>query len=43
MLLLGALGGLIADRVPKRRLLLLTQGLHMAPPLAMLALALTVG
>ena len=43
MLLLGAFGGLIADRVPKRRLLLLTQGLHMLAPLAMLALALTVG
>ncbi|MEZ0285687.1 MAG: MFS transporter [Thermoleophilia bacterium] len=43
MLLLGALGGLIADRVPKRRLLVLTQGLHALPPLAMLALALTVG
>ena len=43
MLLLGAFGGLIADRVPKRRLLLLTQGLHMVAPLAMLALALTVG
>ena len=43
MLLLGALGGLIADRVPKRRLLVLTQGLHMLPPLAMLALALTGG
>jgi MFS family permease len=43
MLLLGALGGLIADRVPKRRLLILTQGLHMLPPLTMLALALSVG
>ena len=40
MLLFGAWGGLIADRVPKRRLLLLTQGLHMIAPLAMLALAL---
>jgi MFS family permease len=40
MLLFGAWGGLIADRVPKRRLLLLTQGLHMIPPLVMLALAL---
>ena len=29
--------------MPKRRLLLLTQGLHMAAPLAMLALALAVG
>jgi MFS family permease len=43
MLLLGAFGGLIADRVPKRRLLILTQGLHALPPLAMLALALTAG
>ena len=39
MLLFGAWGGLIADRVPKRRLLLLTQGLHMIAPLAMFALA----
>jgi MFS family permease len=43
MLLLGAMGGLIADRVPKRRLLILTQALHMVAPLTMLALALTVG
>jgi MFS family permease len=43
MLLLGAYGGLIADRVPKRRLLMLTQGLHMVAPLTMLALALTAG
>ena len=40
MLIFGAWGGLIADRVPKRRLLILTQGLHMIAPLAMLALAL---
>jgi MFS family permease len=40
MLLFGAWGGLIADRMPKRRLLLLTQGLHMIAPLAMLTLAL---
>src|SRR5262249_49151393 len=40
MLIFGAWGGLIADRVPKRRLLLLTQALHMIAPLAMLALAL---
>jgi MFS family permease len=39
MLIFGAWGGLIADRVPKRRLLLLTQGLHMIVPLTMLALA----
>ena len=43
MLLLGALGGLIADRAPKRQLLILTQTLHMVAPLTMLALALTVG
>jgi MFS family permease len=43
MLLFGAFGGLVADRVPKRRLLLLTQTLHAIPPLAMLTLALTVG
>jgi MFS family permease len=43
MLLLGAMGGLIADRVPKRRLLILTQTLHMVAPLTMLALALTAG
>jgi MFS family permease len=40
MLAFGAFGGLIADRVPKRRLLLLTQGLHMIAPLMMLGLAL---
>src|SRR5262249_21183864 len=40
MLIFGAWGGLIADRVPKRRLLLLTQGLHMIAPLSMLALSL---
>ena len=43
MLLFGAFGGLIADRVPKRGLLIFTQALHAIPPLAMLALALTVG
>jgi MFS family permease len=43
MLIFGAWGGLIADRVPKRRLLLLTQGLHMIAPLTMLALALEGG
>jgi MFS family permease len=43
MLLLGAFGGLIADRMPKRRLLLVTQALHMVTPLTMLALALTAG
>ena len=40
MLVFGAFGGLIADRVPKRRLLLVTQTLHMIAPLAMLTLAL---
>ncbi|MFL5906024.1 MAG: MFS transporter, partial [Solirubrobacterales bacterium] len=40
MLIFGAHGGLIADRVPKRRLLMLTQSLHIIAPLAMLALAL---
>ena len=40
MLIFGAWGGLIADRVPKRRLLLLTQTLHMIAPLTMLTLAL---
>jgi MFS family permease len=39
MLVFGAWGGLIADRVPKRRLLILTQSLHMIAPLTMLALS----
>ena len=39
MLLLGALGGLIADRVPKRRLLIVDPGAAHGAPLAMLALA----
>jgi MFS family permease len=39
MLLLGAWGGLIADRVPKRRLLTATQTLHMVPPLMLFTLA----
>ncbi len=39
MLVFGAWGGLIADRVPKRRLLILTQGLHMIAPLSMFALS----
>ena len=39
MLIFGAWGGLIADRVPKRRLLMLTQSLHMIAPLSMLALS----
>jgi MFS family permease len=40
MLLIGAWGGLIADRFAKRRLLIVTQALHMVPPLTLLALAL---
>jgi MFS family permease len=39
MLLVGAWGGLIADRVPKRRLLIATQTLHVLPPLTLFALA----
>lgn len=37
MLLLGAWGGLLADRVPKRRLLFITQALMMVPALGLLA------
>jgi MFS family permease len=40
MLLFGAWGGLIADRVDKRRLLLVTQSLHMIVPLTLFGLAL---
>jgi MFS family permease len=40
MLLVGAWGGLIADRVAKRQLLIATQTLHMLPPLALFAFAL---
>jgi MFS family permease len=43
MLLVGAWGGLIADRLPKRRLLIVTQTLHMLPPLTLFALAATGG
>jgi MFS family permease len=39
MLIFGAYGGLIADRMPKRQLLLLTQALHMIAPLTMFTLA----
>ncbi len=39
MLFLGAWGGLIADRVDKRRLLIVTQSLHMAVALTMFGLA----
>ncbi len=41
MLLIGAWGGLIADRMAKRRLLMITQTLHMLPPLALFALAVS--
>lgn len=37
MLLLGAWGGLLADRIPKRRLLLATQALMMIPAVGLLA------
>jgi MFS family permease len=43
LLLVGAWGGLIADRVPKLRLLITTQALHVLPPLALFALAATGG
>jgi MFS family permease len=43
MLLVGAWGGLIADRLPKHRLLMATQTLHMLPPLVLFALAVTGG
>jgi len=36
MLLLGAWGGLLADRIPKRRLLLTTQALMMVPAVGLL-------
>jgi MFS family permease len=39
MLVFGAFGGLLADRIAKRRLLMVTQTLHMLPPLVMFALA----
>ncbi|MGZ5325931.1 MAG: MFS transporter [Solirubrobacterales bacterium] len=39
MLLFGAWGGSFADRLDKRRLLIVTQSLHMTVPLAMFALA----
>jgi MFS family permease len=37
MLLFGAYGGLLADRIPKRRLLLITQTLMMIPALGLFA------
>ncbi len=41
ILFFGAWGGLLADRIPKRRLLIITQGAMAVPALALLALALT--
>ena len=41
MLLFGAWGGLLADRMSKRRLLLLTQGLMMIPALGLLLVTAT--
>jgi MFS family permease len=41
MLLIGAWGGLLADRIPKRRLLLATQALMAIPALALLAVTAT--
>lgn len=41
MLLAGAWGGLLADRVDKRRLLTITNGLMTLPPLALVALVVT--
>jgi MFS family permease len=43
MLLVGAWGGLIADRIPKRRLLITTQALHVLPPVTLFALAIMGG
>jgi MFS family permease len=40
MLFFGAWGGLLADRLPKRRLMLVTQTLHMIVPLTLFGLAL---
>ena len=37
MLLFGAWGGLLADRLPKRRLLMVTQGLMAIPAIGLLA------
>ena len=41
MLLFGAWGGLIADRMPKRRLLIVTQALMAIPALGLLAVTAT--
>jgi MFS family permease len=43
MLVLGAYGGVVADRYDKRRLLMLTQWLAVVPPLTLFALTLTGG
>jgi MFS family permease len=43
MLLLGAYGGVVADRVDKRRLLMLTQWLAALPPLTLFVLVQTGG
>ncbi len=43
MLLLGAYGGVVADRVDKRALLLITQPLAMLAPLTLFALTVTGG
>jgi MFS family permease len=41
MLVLGAYGGVVADRCDKRKLLMLTQWFAVAPPLALFALAMS--
>ena len=41
ILLFGAWGGLVADSVPKRRLLILTQALMAIPPLVLFGLSVT--
>jgi MFS family permease len=41
LLVVGAWGGLLADRIPKRRLLSITQTLLMIPPLTLFALVAT--
>jgi len=41
MLLIGAWGGLLADRIPKRRLLMTTQALMMVPALGLFAVTAT--
>ena len=41
ILLVGAWGGLVADSVPKRRLLILTQALMAIPPLVLFGLSVT--